>query len=226
VESLDQYCFDYCRSLSTVLFESGSKLLRLEHNAFCSCSSLSSICVPSSVRDLCRGCFSRCPSLSTVSFESESRLSCLDTDAFADCPSLLSICLPPQLASLNWTGSAIRTFSVAAGNCHFTVEGPFLMNFTKTLICRYVGADTEVTIPKTVTRLGHHCFAGCETISSVLFEFESQLCCIEESAFSDCPALLSICIPSSVKVLCRYCFYARRSLSAVTFEPGSNLARI
>jgi hypothetical protein len=63
-----------------VAFDPGSVRLRIERCAFSPCSSLSSICIPSSVEVLCDGCLS---GLSSVTFEPGSRLSALPTNGGA-----------------------------------------------------------------------------------------------------------------------------------------------
>jgi hypothetical protein len=71
-----------------VSFASESKLSRIEKSAFEGCSSLSSICIPSSVEILCEKCFCYCASLSNLTFESESKLSRIGESAFRHCSSL------------------------------------------------------------------------------------------------------------------------------------------
>jgi hypothetical protein len=58
-----------------VTFEASAKLLRLESRAFEDCSSLSSICIPSSVELIGSSCFFGGDALSTVTFEAGSALS-------------------------------------------------------------------------------------------------------------------------------------------------------
>jgi hypothetical protein len=58
-----------------VTFESGSLLSGLGKSAFLCCSSLSSMCIPSSVEVLREGCFYGCTALSNVTFESGSTFS-------------------------------------------------------------------------------------------------------------------------------------------------------
>jgi hypothetical protein len=65
-----------------VTFESGCKLSRIGRSAFWRCSSLSSICIPSSVEQLCASCFADCNGLSSVTFESGSKLSSVPVDCW------------------------------------------------------------------------------------------------------------------------------------------------
>jgi hypothetical protein len=73
VEILGSKCFLWCKSLSSITFESNSRLARIESEAF-SFSSLQSISIPRNVEILGSNCFSSCKSLSSVTFESTSRL--------------------------------------------------------------------------------------------------------------------------------------------------------
>jgi hypothetical protein len=83
-----------------VTFEKGCHLSRLEDSTFLGCSSLSSICIPSSVDIIGQKCFDSCASLSRVTFEDDSKLSRIERDAFRDCFSLTSICLPATVQSV------------------------------------------------------------------------------------------------------------------------------
>jgi hypothetical protein len=67
-----------------VTFEANSKLRRFDETLFCDCSSLKSICVPSSVRILCSGCFSECTSLRCLTFETDSRLKRMEKPFYGD----------------------------------------------------------------------------------------------------------------------------------------------
>jgi hypothetical protein len=74
--------------VSSVTFEAGSRLSRIESWAFHSCFSLSSICIPSSVETLGRDCFSWCTKLSAATFETGSKLSHIESGTFQSCSSL------------------------------------------------------------------------------------------------------------------------------------------
>jgi hypothetical protein len=81
IEMLCKFCFYWCKSLSSNLFEPGSHLQRIEELAFWP-SALISIIIPSSVEVLCKSCFSSCKLLSSVLFESGSHLQCIVESAF------------------------------------------------------------------------------------------------------------------------------------------------
>jgi hypothetical protein len=73
----------------------------MKPRAFGDCTSLSSICIPSSVQIISIQCCSGCANLSTVTFEPGSKLSRLKDEAFRGCSSLSSICLPSSVQSID-----------------------------------------------------------------------------------------------------------------------------
>jgi hypothetical protein len=75
---LSNGCFSECDMLSRVRFESGSKVTCFMAHAFSYCSSLSSICIRSSVTELGNSCFAGCLSLSALTWDSGSHLSCIE----------------------------------------------------------------------------------------------------------------------------------------------------
>jgi hypothetical protein len=125
IEVISAYCFEGCRSLSHVTFESASAVCDIEAFAFSGCSSLLSICIPSSVECLGDGCFARCAKLAIVSFEANSRLRRIGESAFADCPLLTDICLPSTVNELDvgWSWrSAILTIFVESEDSGTTIK--------------------------------------------------------------------------------------------------------
>jgi hypothetical protein len=81
VEVLCKCCFLSCTSLTSVTFESNSKLQRIEESAF-GLSDLKTIDIPASVEVVCKFCFSNCTSLTSVTFESNSKLQRIEEFAF------------------------------------------------------------------------------------------------------------------------------------------------
>jgi hypothetical protein len=95
VEILGSKCFYCCKSLSSITFESNSRLTRIESEAFYG-SSLQSILIPKNVEILGSKCFSLCQSLSSITFESNSRLTRIESEAFSS-SSLQSIAMPSAI---------------------------------------------------------------------------------------------------------------------------------
>jgi hypothetical protein len=101
VATIGAGCFSLCRSLLTVKFGSGCQISNLSESAFAGCSSLASICIPSSIQTISKSCFADCTNLSNVTFEIGSRLTNLGESAFAGCSSLESICVPSSIETIS-----------------------------------------------------------------------------------------------------------------------------
>jgi hypothetical protein len=81
VESIGKYCFDGCGFLCEVTFEFGSKLQRIEKEAFRE-THLKTIRIPASVELIGESCFDACHSLYDVVFEFGSKLQRIEESAF------------------------------------------------------------------------------------------------------------------------------------------------
>ena len=90
-------------------------------------------------------------------------------------------------------------------------------------IFRYVGGDTQVTIPsvidgKKVTGIGSASFLSCGSITSVTIP--DGVTSIGNLAFADCSALTSITIPGSVESIYYSAFDNCRALKSVNLSNG------
>jgi hypothetical protein len=99
IEELFENCFYHQPALSTVRFESDSRLWRIRYGAF-QCSSLIAIDIPSSVQQIGARCFHDCSRLSIVRFDLNSRLSVVGEDAFGYCRVLETVCIPAALETI------------------------------------------------------------------------------------------------------------------------------
>jgi hypothetical protein len=73
---------------------------------------------------------------------------------------------------------------------------------------------SSICLPSSVEKLGYRCFDDCRSLSSITFEPNCELWCIECDAFGNCSSLSSICLPRKLRKL---------DLPAFT---GSNLGEI
>jgi hypothetical protein len=202
-------------------FESGSRLERIEEQAFCE-SGLKSIWIPSSVVVLGKSSFRDCKSLESVTFESGSRLERIEESAF-QWTGLISIEIPGSVTFIEgsvFAAVSLNSISVSPDDTRFLVREGLLEDFDGSTIYRYFGSCRSIVVPSSVVVLGSWCFYQCKSLESVSFESGSRFERIEESAFSG-SVLQSIEIPSSVIVLGKRSFRGCESLESVTFESGS-----
>jgi hypothetical protein len=83
----------------------------------------------------------------------------------------------------------------------------------------------EFVIPASVESLGESCFLRCGSLTSLIFEPESQLSQIGQIELN-LRGLIDIIFVASVEVLVKYCRVGCRSLTSLTFESESRLSRI
>jgi hypothetical protein len=100
IEAIAAGCFEGRHSLSLVQFEHGCRISSFGEYAFCSCTSLQSICIPSSVQIIPEFCFNNCGHLSTLTFEPGCRISSFGKFAFSECSSLESISIPSSVETI------------------------------------------------------------------------------------------------------------------------------
>jgi hypothetical protein len=115
--------------MSSVRFESGSRLKEIGSGAFFECSQLTLFNVPESVEILGDHCFEDCSNMERTEFEGSSRLKRISELAFAGC-NLHSITIPGLTEEID--GSAfvncpLSEIQVAPGNVNFQIEGSQLV---------------------------------------------------------------------------------------------------
>lgn len=91
---IDDYVFQDCVNLESVVFEEGTKIKYLGEWTFAGCKNLKSIQIPASVERVVHYTFEDCVSLETVTFEKGSKLELIGMNSFAGCESLKSIDIP------------------------------------------------------------------------------------------------------------------------------------
>ena len=128
--------FSSCSSLTSITIP--SSVTSLGWHCFSGCSSLTSITIPSSVTSLGKNCFSHCSGLTSITIPSS--VTSLGDECFKDCSGLTSITIPSSVTSLS-------------GYC-------------------FSGCSslTSITIPSSVTSLGDRCFEECANLETVYFE--------------------------------------------------------
>ena len=155
--------FQYATELTSVTLPSSIKDIGIL--AF-SESGIMDIFIPASVEIIGVAAFAYCSKLTRVTFGEDSRLALINMSVFYYCVELTDIVIPHLVTSIA---------SGAFFNC---------------------GKLPSVAFPPSLTSIGSNAFEGCVAISSVAFP--SSLTYIERYAFNGCVALENIEIPDTV----------------------------
>ncbi|MDR2412575.1 MAG: leucine-rich repeat domain-containing protein [Holosporales bacterium] len=107
IDILGEEVFSECRTLTSVLFGSDSRLSRIESRAF-RATGLMEIIIPASVEFIGERSFAKCEALSSVRFEPDSQLRKIEKHAFSE-TGLVEIILP---ASVEFLGESFLNHEV------------------------------------------------------------------------------------------------------------------
>ena len=211
VETIEECAFIGCSGLSSVTFEQGSRLTQLKggyawkkygtkiyyeakstFGCFENCTSLLSVCIPSSVEVIEACAFQNCSSLSSVIFEPNSKLrefsdGCSGgtyytfiTGAFAKCTSLTSITIPASvekigigtfnlcesLKSVNFEENSLLT-TIGGAKGSIDSYSPDSQGTKEYGSFSYCTSLTSITIPSNVTNIGAVAFSNCSALMDI-----------------------------------------------------------
>ena len=148
--------FDSCTSLTSIELPSG--VIEIGYSTFEECTSLTSINIPSGVTSLGQKAFSGCTSLTSIGLPSG--LTSIGVSAFTYCTSLTSIELPSGVTEI--------------GNCTFSgctslTSIGLPSGLTSIGVSAFYGCTslTSIEIPSGVTEIGSYVFYGCTSLTSV-----------------------------------------------------------
>ncbi len=155
-------------------------------NAFAK-TKITSVTIPSTVKNIGYGAFANLNTLTAVSFGADSKLLEIGEKAFYGCP-IESVEIPASVEVIKPFAFGGRIAFADNGNGSVTVNYSGAANGVKvvtfesgsrlTTICAFAFAGSQlksIVIPKTVTSIGAYAFAGCYSgtaysLSSVVFE--------------------------------------------------------
>ena len=208
--------FYYCSSLISILIPNSVK--NIGNLAFAGCASLASICIGTSVTSIGLQAFSGCSSL--TSFTIPNSVKSIGNFTFDGCSSLTSVTIPNSVKSIGdqaFSGcSGLTSIVVKNGNAYYDSRencNAIIETATNTLIagCR------NTIIPESVTNIGRDAFYRCSFTSITI---PNSVTSIGTEAFFHCSSLASIAIPSSVTSIGFLVFASCTSLTSV-FIPNN-----
>ena len=181
-------CFYECSSLESITLPSTIK--QIGYNAFYSCSALTSINIPEGVTVIPDWCFIGCTSLENITLPSTIKQ--IREYAFRYCCVLTSIDIPEGV-------------TVIPDRCFYecsrleSITLPSTIKQIEKTAFRYCSALTSIDIPEGVTVIPARCFYGCKKLNSVTLPTTIKM--IKDYAFSDCNKLKTISISNGCERL-------------------------
>ena len=235
VTSIGEKAFSGCSSLTSVIFEYGSRLAKIDSNAFAGCSKLEQIVIPSSVTKIGANAFAGCSKLEQIIIPSS--VTEIGENAFAGYN--ITICCgieesqAPSGWADNWNGGNVVLWGWIAGQeREVVVDGlRFMLNGSEATLTKYnLRNKTEVKIPVKVyandneypvTTIKDNVFSGHAELKNIIVP--KGITSIGGRAFSDCSGLTSIVIPDSVTSIGEGAFSGCSGLVSITipFVGGS-----
>jgi hypothetical protein len=214
IEILGPSSFQCCKSLSSLKFESGSKLRRIGAHALRGCASLGSICLPASLEMIDSSILDR-RAIAQISIEEGNRHLRVSSNFLLDFDgtALIRYSSTYQMGELDESALSLSSSTL--------VFGSKLRRIGASALCQCLSL-LSLCLPATVEILGEDCFSGCSYLSSLTFESRSQLSRIEARAFYHCSSLESLFIPGLIRELAKD-WALMSSLRLVTFESASSL---
>jgi uncharacterized repeat protein (TIGR02543 family) len=151
-------------ALTTVTFEAGGQLERIERGAFQHQRSLSQITIPASVTSIGDNAFQWNRRLTSLSFESGSKLRSIGSYAFENARLLTNITLPASVTSI---GDQAFGFTYALNSVSFE-SGSQLRSIGRAAF-ESAGILSTITIPAGVTSIGDRAIRNLNPDSTVYF---------------------------------------------------------
>lgn len=171
-------------------------------------SGLTSIDIPSSVKEIIGAVFCDCSQLKSVVLHDG--LLSIGSSGFSNCTSLSSIIIPKSVQTIsNYAFSKCTALSsVTIDNASLTIGKSAFSN------CEQL---SSFVMGNAVTSIGGWAFDGCSMLPSI--DFSETLTQIGEYAFNKC-GLTSVTIPGNVETIEDYSFSQCSQLASVTFGEG------
>lgn len=161
-------------------------------NAFKGQSMLRTIIISADIETIRDSAFSGCSSLTSINLPNSLKniggpdSSGLGSNAFSNCSSLTDITIPNTVTSL---GNG--TFSNCSSLTNITISNS--LTDIGNSVFSGCGSLTSITIPNSVTGIGNYAFLNCSSLTSITVP--NSVINIGESAFSGCNSLIEITLP-------------------------------
>ena len=162
--------------------------------------------IPESVTIIRKHAFANCTSLTSITIPDS--VTTIEWGAFYHCENLKSITIPDGVTSIEWGAfwncSSLKTIKVGAGNVNYTEVNGVMFNTEKTVLHTYPAgkAQTNYSIPDSVTSIGDNAFWKCTTLTSITIP--DSVTFIGRWAFKYCANLTNVTVLGDAPKVERY----------------------
>lgn len=214
---IDDYAFEKCRELTSIVIPNGVKYIG--KYAFENCTGLTEITLPDTVTTIGTSAFYHCESLTSIKIPKN--VSEIDISVFCGCLNLKTVTVDSRNTVFHSNGNCIIktaeksliagcTGSVIPSDGSVTSIAPRAFEVCKGL--------KSITIPGAVKEIGWAAFYNCTDLKSVVLKNGVET--IDYIAFQKCEELEELTIPNSVKTIGLESFRECGKLKKVVI-PGS-----
>lgn len=218
--SIGNNAFYNCNSLTGIIIPESA--VDLGYKLLSWCTSLESVVLPSELTKITTYMFANCSGIESITIPET--VTSIGADAFLNCTNLKSLNIPDGVSIIVENGensvfdgcSSLADLDLSENNASYSIENGVLFNKDKTELIRCLEgkAETEYTIPDSISTIPKYSFFQCANLTKIIIP--ESVTSIEKSAFEDCSGLESIEIPDSVTRVESCAFADCTSLQAIT----------
>lgn len=213
------YAFDAFSNLTSITLP--STLKELATSSFSNCSQLDNVTIPGNVEIIASSCFAQCSNLTSLILSEGVKT--LGSSAFTNCRSLATVAIPGTVTSIlsntfSYTGS-LTDFVVNEENTAYCSQDGVLFTKDKTKLVRYPQNNARVSydVPDGVVTIGSLAFSSNSKLTAITLP--NSVKTVESSGFFATSKIASLTLSENLESIDSYAFYNLK-ITSLTL-PGS-----